>query len=421
MRKLLYLLYISTFCVLYSCSDNDNTETITYKIHEPVFMNATAFRNSVKVSVTPQEISQKGKICFYENYLYISEPDKGIHIIDNRLPSTPKNVGYIELMGNADLSIRNNMLYADSYIDLVWFDISNPAQPELKGRLENVFEKALPPMEDFQFGYDYAMCYPNNENRDIIVGWTLVERTETVKRNPGWYYDYASMENSSSSGNSASGLNGSMSRFGLYQGYLYTVINNSMSIFNLSGEKPVKAADNIYIGGNVETIFSYKDNLFMGTPTGMLIYSVKDPLKPDYQSSLQHVYGCDPVVVENDLAYVTIHSGNMCGQNANELFIVDVSDVKMPKQIVSYTMTGPKGLGIDNGTLFLCDDGLKVYKSDDPQKLMSNQLAHHKGMNGYDVIPHGNTLMMIAENGLYQYDYSDLQNIRQISVLSIGK
>ncbi|MFV0332007.1 MAG: hypothetical protein ACK5KL_19630, partial [Dysgonomonas sp.] len=83
------------------------------------------------------------------------------------------------------------------------------------------------------------------------------------------------------------------------------------------------------------TIFSYKDNLFMGTPTGMLIYSVKDPLKPDYQSSLQHVYGCDPVVVENDLAYVTIHSGNMCGQNANELFIVDVSDVKMPKQIVS--------------------------------------------------------------------------------------
>lgn len=420
MKNLLYLLYISAFCVLYSCSDNDNTETITYKIHEPVFMNATTFRNSIKVSVTPEEITQKGKICFYEGYLYISEPDKGIHIIDNRTPSEPKNVGYIELIGNADLSIRNNMLYADSYIDLVWFDISNPAQPELKGRLENVFENVLPPMENFQFGYDYAMCYLN-DNKGVIVGWKLVERTEPVKQNMIVCHDYAYMQNSSSSSNGASGLNGSMSRFGLYQNYLYTVINNNMSIFNLSGDKPVKATDDIYIGWNVETIFSYKDNLFMGTPTGMLIYSVKDPLKPDYQSSLQHVYGCDPVVVEDDLAYVTIHSGNMCRQNTNELFIVDVSDVKMPKQIVSYAMTNPKGLGIDNGTLFLCDDGLKVYKSDDPQKLMSSQLAHHKGMNGYDVIPHDNTLMMIAEGGLYQYDYSDLQNIRQISVLSIGK
>ncbi|MDR3058499.1 MAG: hypothetical protein LBU84_10220, partial [Prevotella sp.] len=119
--------------------------------------------------------------------------------------------------------------------------------------------------------------------------------------------------------------------------------------------------------------------------------------------------------------YVTVRSGNFCGQNSNELFIVDVSDVKHPKQIVSYSMTNPKGLGIDNGTLFLCDDGLKIFKSDDPQKLMSNQLQHHKGMDGFDVIPSNNVLMMIADDGLYQYDYSDLKNIKQLSKLSIGK
>lgn len=417
MKKLLYLLCISTLCILCGCSDSDNTEIITYKIHEPVFMDAKIFRNSVKISVIPQVITQQGKICFYEGFLYISEPDKGIHIIDNSTPSNPKNIGYIELMGNADLSIRNNRLYADSYIDLVWFDISNPAKPELKGRLENVFEKALPPMEDFRYGYDYAMCFPDNDNKGIVISWTLVERTERVTRHPGGCYETAL----GNSGKGANGLNGSMSRFGLYQDYLYSVINNSMSIFNLSGDIPVKSVDNIYIGWDVETVFNYKDNLFMGTPTGMLIYSIKDPLKPEYQSSLTHVYGCDPVVVEDDMAYVTIHSGNVCGQNTNELFIVDVSDVKKPKQIVSYTMTNPKGLGIDNGTLFLCDNGLKVYNSDDPQKLMSNQLAHHKGMDGFDVIPHNNVLMMIADDGLYQYDYSDLQNIKQISRLAIEK
>lgn len=31
----------------------------------------------------------------------------------------------------------------------------------------------------------------------------------------------------------------------------------------------------------------------------------------------------------------------------------------------------------------------------------------------------GNVLMMIADNGLYQYDYSDLSNIRPLSVISI--
>jgi len=107
----------------------------------------------------------------------------------------------------------------------------------------------------------------------------------------------------------------------------------------------------------------------MGTPTGMLIYSASDPLNPEYQSSISHVFGCDPVVVANDLAYVTVHSGNNCGQNTNELFIVDVSNVKSPKQLVSYGMTNPKGLGIDNGMLFLCDDGLKVFSIKSPEEL----------------------------------------------------
>jgi len=158
----------------------------------------------------------------------------------------------------------------------------------------------------------------------------------------------------------------------------------------------------------------------MGTPTGMLIYSVADPLKPVYQSSIQHFFGCDPVVVENDIAWVTIRSGNNCGQNSNELIVVDVKDVKSPKQIVSYTMTNPKGLGIDNGTLFLCDDGLKIFKASDPLTIMSNKLAHYKGMDGFDVIPFNKTLMMIAEDGLYQYNYSDINNIKSLSKLPIG-
>ncbi|NDP21940.1 MAG: hypothetical protein GZ091_12795 [Paludibacter sp.] len=427
MKNISYLFSLLVL-TLFGCADQVS-EMVTYTINEPVFMTSETFRKSVKVTSEPKTIDVLGKICFYEGYLYVSEPEKGIHIIDNRQPSTPQMIGFIELLGNADLSIRNGLLYADSFVDLVWFDVSNPALPELKGRLENVFKMALPRIEN-TYGVDYNMAY-NADSTGVVVGWELKERTEDVnKYSGGWYGGWGRPElfamtdgiaiNSTKAGG-INGITGSMSRFSIYDGYLYTVINNAMNIFSLDGVKPTKATEDIYIGSNVETIFSYEDNLFMGTPTGMLIYSVKDPLKPEYQSSLQHVFGCDPVVVENDIAYVTIHSGNNCGQENNELIIVDVSNVKLPKQIVSYTMTNPKGLGIDNGKLFLCDDGLKIYNAADPKKIMANELAHYRGMIGFDVIPYNNTLMMIAEDGLYQYDYSVLSNIRQISKIAIGE
>ena len=63
--------------------------------------------------------------------------------------------------------------------------------------------------------------------------------------------------------------------------------------------------------------------------------------------------------------------------------IVDVKDVKNPKQLVTYSMTSPRGLGIDSGKLFLCDDGLKIYTISDPQKLMANKIAQFGDMKGF--------------------------------------
>lgn len=418
MKKLFYLCSALLACLLVSCDDT-YTEYVTYQVNEPVLMAAADFRASVKVVPESRDICQKGKICFYEGYLYISEPQKGIHIVDNRNPAHPKPVGFIELIGNADLAIRNNMLYADSYIDLLWFDISNPALPTLKNRMEGVFKYALPPTYN-GYGYDFSACGdPGQLEKDVVVGWTVREKREKVERYKGDIYYEDMTANSPSGGSSSTGVNGSMSRFCMYQHYLYTVINDHLNIFDLSGDKPAQVGETLGIWSNVETVFNYKDCLFFGTPTGMVIYSVKDPLMPERQSALWHVYGCDPVVVENDIAYVTVHAGNTCGQNNNELIIIDVSDVKKPQPIVSYTMTQPKGLGIDKNTLFVCDEGLKIFDAKNPRTIMANKLAHYSGMDGYDVIPYNNVLMMIADDGIYQYDYSDLKGISQLSKLPI--
>jgi len=432
MKKSIFLIFAGI--IAFSGCKDTVTDTVTYMVNEPVFMSTKAYRESVVVSPTPQPISNYGKMCFYKGYIYISESGKGVHIINNTDPSNPKNAGFIELLGNADLAIRNGKLYADALIDLVWFDISNPVQPKLEGRLEDVFPDALP-VPDNGYGIDAQYRSGYNCSQGVIVGWKATAHTENVTYETNRWWGggrpdqiFAELSTGGTTtydkgggGNNSVGVNGSMSRFALYKDYLYSVINNYMSIIDLSGSKPVKATDNVYVGMNVETIFSYKDNMFMGTPTGMMIYSVANPLKPEYVRAVWHVFGCDPVVVENDIAYVTIHSGNACGQTNNDLIIYDVSNVSDPRHIVTYAMKNPKGLGIDNGTLFLCDDGLKIYNASNPQTMMAYRLAHYAGMDGFDVIPFDNVLIMIANDGLYQYDYSDLTKIKQLSKIPIVK
>jgi len=428
MKKVMNLFLALIVIGLYGC-DEKGAEKVEYTINEPVFMSATEFRNSVNVTTIPRTIEERGKICFYNGYLYISEPEVGIHIIDNRKPANPQSVGFIELLGNVDIAIRNDRLYADSYIDLVWFDLNNPAQPELINRLEGVFPYALPCIDN-GFIQDYNACYSASQENKVVVGWKQHKRVEWVATykndismmpEANAFYQSSNSGGSSSSGGMSAGVNGSMSRFGLYDTYLYVVMNSQMTIFNLEGDKPVKVRESIPVNWDVETIFPYKEYLFLGTPTGMAIYSVANPEEPGYISTVWHIFGCDPVVVEDDLAYVTIHSDNFCGQNVNQLMIIDVSDVYSPNHLVTYSMKKPKGLGIDNGTLFVCDDGLQIFKVGDPQQLMANRLVHYSGMEGYDCIPYNNVLMMIADDGLYQYDYTDISKISKLSHLKVGK
>ncbi|MDL2241325.1 hypothetical protein LJB91_00260 [Bacteroidales bacterium OttesenSCG-928-L03] len=412
MKRLIPFLLMA---IAFAACNVDDSQLLTYKINEPIFVDKAEFRSAVQVTSQKKDLTTIGKMCYYEGYLFISDPGAGIHILDNTSPANPKLIAYIEVPGNYDITVCNQILYADAMMDLLWFDISNPSSPEFKGRIEDAFQCFAYPETGNDYYCDWEAVSEGQQNGKLVLGWTVGERTEKIQH--GDWDDLYTDSGPNSVG--SKGTTGSMSRFTLYDNYLYVVMNYRMTIFDLSAETPVKREETTYLEWDVETIFSYKDNLFMGTPTGLLIYSVTDPLSPQYCSSIQHVYGCDPVVVENDIAYVTIHSGNSCGQDNNQLIIIDVSNVLAPKEIVSYAMTHPKGLGIDQGILFLCDDGLKVFKAEDPQTIMANRLAHYKGMDGYDVIPFNNILMMISDKGLYQYDYSNLNDIKFLSRIPI--
>lgn len=371
----------------------------------------------------PVEMSHPGKIYLLDNYLFVNEVGKGIHIINNADKRNPINIGFINIPGNYDMAAKGHILYVDSYIDLLALDISNVNDVKLVKRVEGVFDDI------------YYYEFLDNVSEAIMVGY---ERIDTVWYDdpdcggvmpPFFRFDMAmggvaedmAFVNSSVVPGPGAGIGGSMARFTIAQDILYTVGSYNLNVFDISVlTDPVKG-NAIQIGWNIETIFPFKNNLFIGSQNGMYIYDITEPKAPKYLSTFAHVSSCDPVVANEEVAFVTLRSGTECEGFTNQLDVIDIQDLKDPFLIKSYPMQNPHGLGLDGDILFICegDFGLKVFNASDINEISQNLIKYYKEMNAYDVIPYNNTLILIGMDGLYQYDYTDLEDIRLLSHLPI--
>ncbi len=423
MKNLLYrAITLVILTVIFSGCKDKTFERVTYEANVPVYMAFSDFRTSFAKS-DPVEITVPGKIYFKDNYLFVNEYAKGIHVVDNSDPANPKKIAFYKILGNIDMAIRGNTLFADSYIDLVAIDITDINNPVEKGRLKNVFPEILPE-GDIYFPYSNV-----DKTKGVIVDWEV--KTITEDREPGdysWRFlkgDFVNfMASAETAGNfsGSAGVAGSMARFMLNEQYLYLIaLPWRLKTVDVTTPSQLVVKDSVEVPRNMETLYRMGSKLFIGTTTGMLIYDISIPEKPVQVSSYSHITACDPVVVDGNYAYVTLRTGNMCTNGSNLLEVIDISSITNPYLVKSYPMFNPHGLGVDGDLLFICDGdaGLKVYDKSDPLQILNNQLAHYKDFNTFDVIPLNKVLMLIGENGIYQYDYSDPKNIRQISQLKI--
>ncbi len=406
---------------LTGCMDK-TVERITYTANVPVYMAFSDFRTSFEKS-GPVEIRQPGKIYFKDGYLFVNEYGKGIHVIDNSDPANPEKIAFYEIVGNIDMAIKGNILYADSYIDLVAIDITDIDNPKEVGRLMNIFPEVVPEGDRW---FPYAMV---DKSKGVIVDWEV--RTVTEEREPGSNWDgyiyrgefaFLASFDGAKQWSSGAGTGGSMARFMLNDEYLYLIAHPWM-LKTIDAEKADKMSvvDSVNVPRTMETLFKLEDKLFVGTTTGMLIYDISNATQPRQISSYDHITACDPVVVDGQYAYVTLRTGTMCANGQNLLEVIDISSITNPYLVKSYPMFNPHGLGIDGDLLFICDGaaGLKIYDKSDPLDIINNKLAHYPDFDTFDVIPMDGILMLIGEDGIYQYDYSDPLNIVQISHLVI--
>lgn len=421
MKKALFFLSVSLMLGLVSCQDK---VIETYTVNTPEYMTYDELRSSFEVK-SGEIIIQPGKIYFKDNFIFINEYQEGIHVINNENPSNPQIVSFIEIPGNVDMAIKGNMLYADSYIDLLTIDISDLNNIVEVDRDTNVFPYIIPEVE-------VGIIDVVDENKGVVVGYTQKTVTEEVDGSNdylkfrGWSWgaaeDVAFMTDASNGiSGGGTGTGGSMARFTLYDNYLYAIDNASLHLFDLSNTANPEYSKQIPISWQIETVFPYEQKLFIGAQSGMYVYSLQNPANPQFISEFRHASACDPVVVEGNYAYVTLRGGNLCGAIESQLDVIDISQIEFPKLIKTYPMTEPYGLGIDNSVLFICDgnDGLKIYGANDVMKIDSNMIAHYSDVNAFDVIPLGDVLLMIGVDGFYQYDYSNLEDIQILSHIPI--
>ena len=417
-RHLMSILQLGITVILTASLSGCDKEKVTrsYTWYTPVYRALPEVRAEMKSSPA-RVVKNPGKIYIYQNYIFLNEFDEGIHIFDNSNPSSPKNIGFIPIPGTEELAVRNNVLFADSYSDLVSFDISDPKAVTAIKFTENAF-----PYRNVYYSYNtFNGTRPSiPDSIKVTVSWIRHDTTISYTVNPNVIYDFVSASTSAQPSKSSVGQGGSMARFTLINDYLYTVSTSDLYAYDIANPANPKFVNKTVINNwTIETIYPFKNKLFIGSNQGMYIYDVSTPGSPVQQGQFIHVRSCDPVIADDTRAWVTLRTGSTCGGNVNQLEVVNIEDLKNPSLIKQYGMTNPFGLGKEGNILFICDgkDGIKVYDATDANNL--KLIKRIDGMEPYDVIASNNIALVVAKDGLYQFDYSSASNIRLLSKISI--
>lgn len=409
--SILVLLILFFLTLLGTGCKEDDCPTQLIQYSEPVFAPMEEIRVTAKYEAA-REIENPGKIYYKDGYIFINEVDEGIHVIDNRDLSRPVAVGFVALPGNKDLAARGDYMYADNYMDLVVLNIANKNDIVESGRVQDVFDSYYYHYQDLGVLIDYELREEEVEmdcENGVIIDrwWGLAENDALVAFS------------SDKSGGATTGIGGSLARFTITDDYLYTINDWRMKLFDITDIANPVEGNTVELGWGIETIFPYKDKLFLGARNGMHIYDNANPEQPQYISTYSHINTCDPVVVQDDYAYVTLRSGTECDNFTNQLDVIDIKDVHHPSLVKTYPMQNPHGLGINGTCLFIAegDYGLKVFNASDVLKIDENQIAHHEGVHALDVIPLDDVLFMIGNDGLHQYQYDCKEQLQYLSTI----
>lgn len=421
MKKVIYLLsLVVALMAIQSCNKDLGKLEVTYTKAIAVYSDLAEMR-SMPLMAETQPVVNPGKIFVAEEIILIGEEEKGIHIIDNSDPTNPVPVAFMNIPGNREFFVENDQIYAESIYDMVKIDISNKQQPQLVSRVENAFAQEF-----------------TNANGEVLTGFTFEEVTEDVEGNSqlldqlwGWnntfFFDYnnqlipPSAVPASFAGTSNNDI-GAVNRIAVQDNFVYVIGRQNMTILEDNGSLEFISTN--FVGQDMETIFPHNGNMFIGSRTAMSIIDVSNPEQPTTVSSFRHATSCDPVYPVDDVAYVTLRTGDFsdCPGDVNSLVVLDITNINNPTEIQSIEMESPYGLTLSNDRLYVGEgaNGLKIFDATDRRAL--ELLTFDSTIDAYDVIQHptrSDLLLVAGPGGLGQYEIKGIDKLSLISWLDL--
>ena len=148
------------------------TETIEVSGKKPVYISYNDLL--IFEQQPPQPIINAGKAVLYNDYLFLGEVNKGIHVIDVSDTLNPQKISFLKIPGNKDMAIQNSRLYADNGPHLLILNIDSITHITLVERKNDIFH----PSEYFPPNYEGDF-----ECVDYSKGW-LLEWQDAKIENP---------------------------------------------------------------------------------------------------------------------------------------------------------------------------------------------------------------------------------------------
>jgi hypothetical protein len=163
---MLYLRFVPWLLLLvFSACTIDTEDDSVVEGYRPMYISNT--QALVIESQNARTLQKTGKIYAKDTLVFVNELYKGVHIINNKNPQKPVIIGFISIPGNVDIAIKNNVLYADNYTDLVAIDINNLNNIRVVKRIKDAFPEILqkyPPYPNVRFE-----CVDDAKGR--VIGW----------------------------------------------------------------------------------------------------------------------------------------------------------------------------------------------------------------------------------------------------------
>ena len=224
------------------------------------------------------------------------------------------------------------------------------------------------------------------------------------------------------------GQSGSITRFAIYNNYMYVLNLNEVQTYNLGQDNKPVLFHTLATDYGLETIQVYDGSIYVGSTTALYILDITRPGAPTLLSktdpdAFDFVERCDPVVIKNNYVYSTLKViQNSCGTiSANSALVVyDITDKVAPFVVSEILMNIPNGLGYNETHLFVCDEGVDqvvVFDLENPGNPTPTNF-NISITDPVDLIINGKTMIVSTKTDFQIYDISDVANIKRTALIT---